>query len=625
MSLDDVFGVIGAQGIELEVPIKMAALPDGKYTLISAAFTIPEILAITDVDFNLKNIVGNCSYEYTNNLLTLSVSGNAVMFSNDSSDLFATIKLHVANFVPSNQVVEISADYVKVTGGNIQYGTDNAVANIELKLLDTGAVTKMPGYSNPLMTHKLGADPFAVVFEDRVYIYMSSDGYAYDDGNLIDNNFSMLNRVVVISSDDMVNWTDHGEVPVAGVNNMNDGQGIAKWAWGSWAPAAAHKKINGEDKFFLYFSNSAGGIGVLAADSPIGPWTDPRGEALITHDTPGVAGVVWLFDPAVLVDDDGKAYLYFGGGIPGGKNTTQEQIANPRTTRIIQLGDDMISTVGEAILLDTPYGFENSGIHKYNDKYYYSYCTNFGKRPEGEESPPPGEIAYMTSDKPMGPFTYQTTILKNPYNFFGVGGNNHHAIFEFKNQWYIVYHAQTVSKEVLGDGRGYRSPHIDKVEFYDDGLIKEIIGTREGIAQLKNLDPYKRTEAETIAWNKGIETEQCDSPGGCVESINLNVTDIDDGDWLAVANADFGEKGATRFKANVASTVGGKIEIRLDNPLGKVIGTLDISPTGGEQEWEVIECDVEKTTGVHNLFFMFVGTEAVKENLFNFDYWQFVE
>ena len=48
----------------------------------------------------------------------------------------------------------------------------------------------------------------------------------------------------------------------------------------SWAPAAAHKTINGKDKFFLYFANGGGGIGVLTADSPIGPWTDPLGKAL---------------------------------------------------------------------------------------------------------------------------------------------------------------------------------------------------------------------------------------------------------------------------------------------------------------------------------------------------------
>ncbi|MDQ8735671.1 family 43 glycosylhydrolase [Paenibacillus sp. LHD-38] len=613
--LGDVTDVIGVQNMELEVPLKMDALPSGQYTSISASFNIPKYLSVTGVEFNSDNIVGDPSFTYADNRLQVKVSGENVNFTHQASDLFATIKLKVEGFVPTDQTVAIQTDYIQVEGGNIGYNVHEAVANVGLKKLDTGAIAKIPGYSNPLMDHKLGADPYALAYNGRVYIYMSSDDYEYDsNGNVKDNSFSNLNRVFVISSDDMVNWTDHGAIPVAGP------AGIAKWATFSWAPAAANKQIDGKDKFFLYFANGAGGIGVLTADSPIGPWTDPLGKALITGNTPGVPGVVWLFDPAVLVDDDGKGYLYFGGGIPGGNNPTQEQVANPRTGRVMELGDDMVSTVGEAALIDAPFLFEDSGIHKYNGKYYYSYCSNFaGTHPEG--TPPPGEIAYMVSDNPMGPFTYVSPILKNPYEFFGVGGNNHHAIFEFNNEWYAVYHAQTVSKALLGDGKGYRSPHINRFEFYENGLIKDIKGDMEGISQIADLDPYKRTESETIAWNGGILTEKSGAPGSLVESVNLHVTDIDNGDWLAVANADFGEKGAASFEANIAAAAGGTIEIRLDSPIGKVIGTLDIAAAGGVQVWQLLQTNVDHVKGIHNVFFMFKG--AGTSNLFNMDYWKF--
>ncbi|MEV5030334.1 S-layer homology domain-containing protein [Paenibacillus sp. LPE1-1-1.1] len=593
----------------------MDALPSGQYASLSASFHIPKYLSVTGVEFKSENIVGDPSFTYADNRLQVKVSGENVNFTHQASDLFATIKLKVEGFVPTDQTAAIQTDYIQVEGGNIGYNVHEAVANVGLKKLDTGAIAKIPGYSNPLMDHKLGADPYALAYNGRVYIYMSSDDYEYDsNGNVKDNTFSNLNRVFVISSDDMVNWTDHGAIPVAGPS------GIAKWATFSWAPAAAHKQIDGKDKFFLYFANGAGGIGVLTADSPIGPWTDPLGKALITGNTPGVPGVVWLFDPAVLVDDDGKGYLYFGGGIPGGNNPTQAQVANPRTGRVMALGDDMVSTVGEAALIDAPFLFEDSGIHKYNGKYYYSYCSNFaGTHPEG--TPPPGEIAYMVSDNPMGPFTYVSPILKNPYEFFGVGGNNHHAIFEFKNEWYAVYHAQTVSKALLGDGKGYRSPHINKVEFYENGLIKDIKGDMEGISQIAELDPYKRTESETIAWNAGILTEKSGAPGSLVESVNLHVTDIDNGDWFAVANADFGEKGAASFEANIAAAAGGTIEIRLDSPIGEVIGTLDIAPAGGEQVWQLLKTNVDHVKGIHNVFFMFKGAGA--RNLFNMDYWKF--
>ena len=201
------------------------------------------------------------------------------------------------------------------------------------------------------MTQEFGADPYAIVYDGRVYVYMTADDYQYDEnGQVIDNNFDYIRSLRVISSDDMMNWTDHGEIKVAGED------GAAKWAAHSWAPAIAYKQIDGKDKFFLYFANDASGIGVLEGDSPLGPWKDPIGKALITGQTPGCQGVVWCFDPAVLVDDDGSAYIYFGGGVPNG------QQISPKTARVAKLGADMISIDGEAELIDAPCMFEDSGI-----------------------------------------------------------------------------------------------------------------------------------------------------------------------------------------------------------------------------------------------------------------------
>ncbi|TYQ18193.1 UNVERIFIED_CONTAM: arabinoxylan arabinofuranohydrolase [Acetivibrio alkalicellulosi] len=476
-------------------------------------------------------------------------------------------------------------------------------------------IVKEIGNSNPLMEHKLGADPYALVFDGRVYLYMSSDAYEYNNGRIVDNSFSNLNKIHVISSADLVNWTDHGAIPVAGANGLNGGRGIARWARGSWAPAAAHKVIDGKDKFFLYFANTGAGIGVLTADSPIGPWTDPLGRALVTHNTAGMAGVTWLFDPSVLVDDDGRAYLYCGGGIPD--DTNQESIANPGTGRVIRLGDDMISTVGSAVTINAPYFFEAAEIHKYNGRYYYSYCINFA----GTHPPqyPKGEIAYMVSDNPMGPFTFVGTFLRNPSVFFGVGGNNHHTTFNFRGQWYVAYHAQTVSLAQTGAGRGYRSPHINRLHINSDGTIRQVQADFKGVSQLVNLDPYRRTEAETIAWSAGISTQDCQAPGGPV--YNQNVTNINNGDWIGVGNVDFGTIGAKVFRANVASTVGGNIEIRLGSPTGTLAGTLRISSTGGAQNWRLMETSVNNVTGVHNVFFVFTGSGS--NSLFNFDYWEF--
>ncbi|WP_322922269.1 glycoside hydrolase family 43 protein [Paenibacillus campi] len=479
----------------------------------------------------------------------------------------------------------------------------------------TNPLAKLPGNSNPLMDHKLGADPYVLVYNGRVYVYMSSDTYVYNsNGTIKDNDFSALDRVQVISSADMVNWTDHGTVPVAGANNKNNGKGIAKWAGNSWAPAVAYKKINGKDKFFLYFANGGEGIGVLTADTPIGPWSDPLGKALLTQNSPGMAGVKWLFDPAVLVNDDGTGYLYSGGGIPN--ESDPASIANPKTARVVKLGADMISINGSASTIDAPYLFEDSGIHKYNGKYYYSYCINFaGSHPSQY---PAGEIGYMVSDNPMGPFTYKGHFLKNPYSFFGVGGNNHHAVFNFNNQWYVVYHAQTVSKAQIGDGKGYRSPHINKLVHNGDGSIAEVQANMAGVPQIANLNPYTRVEAETIGWQAGINTEPSQASGPI---NNLNVTNINNGDWVAVGRADFGSVGAKAFKAIVASTSGGKIEVRLDSVNGTLVGTLQVPATGGMQTWKEVQTNISNATGVHNLYLVFTGGSG---NLFNLDAWQFV-
>ncbi|MCT2537219.1 carbohydrate binding domain-containing protein [Aquibacillus koreensis] len=480
----------------------------------------------------------------------------------------------------------------------------------------TEAVGKTPGNNNPLMSHKFGADPNAMAYDGRVYVYLTNDEYEYDaEGNVVDNTYAGINTVTVISSDDMVNWTDHGPIPAAGP------EGAAPWATNSWAVAVTHKEINGEDKFFLYFSNNGSGIGVLTADSPLGPWKDPIGKPLINGSTPGTEGVVWIFDPAVLVDDDGEGYLYYGGGVPGGGSPSQEQAEHPQTARVIKLSDDMVHTEGEAQLIDSPFHFESSGIHKHDGKYYYSYSTNFSGSRTGDD-PGYADISYMTSDNPMGPFTYEGVALRNGSQFFGVGGNNHQDFFNFNGQTYVAYHAQTLGK-ALDTVQGYRSPHINKVEYDENGKIIDIIADMKGVEQLANLNPYQRTEAETIGWNAGIATQESEAPGSLLESLNLHVTDINDGNWVAVSQADFGENGAKTFEANVASEVGGTIEIRLDSKDGEVIGTLEVAPTGGEQEWVLMETDVTNVTGTHDVYFTFTGEG--EDNLFNFDYWKFTE
>ncbi|PYE47980.1 family 43 glycosylhydrolase [Paenibacillus barcinonensis] len=463
-------------------------------------------------------------------------------------------------------------------------------------------IGKLRPNANPLVAHKFGADPYALVYNNRVYLYMTSDKLEYDADEIPQkNSYQSINKITVISSEDLMNWTDHGEIKVAGP------EGAATWASQSWAPAAAHRLINGQDRFYLYFANNASGIGVLSAPTPIGPWSDPIGKALVTRATPGVEDVTWLFDPAVLVDDDNQAYLYFGGGVPEGKPQ------RPDTARVMRLGADMVSVEGSAQVIPAPFMFENSGIHKHQNIYYYTYCSNFFQVERDEDSPPPGEIAYMTSTHPMGPWTYQGTILKNPGHFFGIGGNNHHAIFPLGAQWYIAYHAQTLC-QAMDIPEGYRSTHLNLVEYEEtSGRIKAIHADYAGVEQLKSLDPFHIVSGSTIGWSAGVNTrelQQNDQTQSREPEPNPLVSQLHAGSWIALSRVDFGKQGAAAFTASLRSLGGaGILELRLGSEDGNLIGSVHIPAAEDSQEWMEGTTSITGAACVHDLYLVLKSAE----------------
>lgn len=478
-----------------------------------------------------------------------------------------------------------------------------------LTLADT---LKSIGYNAPVMTQRLGADPYAIVYEGRVYLYMTGDVIEYEADGVTSksNSFSKINKLCVISSDDLTNWTDHGTIYAAGSD------GAAKWGNNAWAPAVAYKEIDGKMKFFIYFANGGNGIGVLESDSPVGPFTDPLGKALISRATPNCSNVNWLFDPAVLVDEDGSAYLYFGGGVPEGKEE------NPGTGRVVKLGEDMISLACEPVTMDTPYLFEDSGINKINGTYYYSYCSNWNVSAEGTKKYgfSNAQIVYMTSDNPMGPFTMGGVVLKNPGTYFGCYGNNHHCMFEFNGEWYIAYHTQ-ILEQPLGVSGGYRCTHIAKLSINEDGSISTVPSAdRYSLKQTKYLNPYERVEAETMATMGGVSTTQEGMVSKTYGSGNMALTEIASGAWVALYGVDFGENGATKFMAAIKAQEGqnGALQIRLDSLQGEIVGYLEIGAKTEKAYHEITTELLKNVTGVHKLVFVFYGEG------YQIDYWKFL-
>ncbi len=424
----------------------------------------------------------------------------------------------------------------------------------------------------PIASHRYLADPGSLVYDGRIYLYNSND-----DDNAVGGGYTM-HSVVCVSTTDLKNWTDHGivfQVPAD-----------AKWASNSWAPQA----IAREGKIFLYFGNSGSGVGVASSTNPVGTFKDAKGNYLVNGSTPGASGTnSWLFDPGALIDDDGQAYLSFGGNGEG----------NPR---IIKLGSDLTSVSGSAAKLTVKGFFEASFLFKRKNIYYFSYSS---------DSANGMRIDYLTSSSPMSGYTYQGVLAGQPPNN---NNNNHASQFEYKGQWYHAYHNRIVASQAGISTTYKRNLAIEVLNFNDDGLVKQVTYTTDGVPQVGTLNPYARVEAETTNAQSGIETETC-SEGG------MQVTSIHNGDWIKVRGVDFGSAGAKKFTARVASAAaGGAIEVRLGSATGTLVATCSVPNTGGNQTWADATCDVTGATGTKDVTFKFTGSGST---LFNFNYWQF--
>jgi arabinoxylan arabinofuranohydrolase len=428
----------------------------------------------------------------------------------------------------------------------------------EEKKMNTVPVTlqqsyKKAGENNPLYTQRFGADPGVMEYEGRLYVYMTDDIVEYDaQGHVKENSYSQIRTINCISSDDLVNWTDHGRIPVAGP------AGIAKWAGNSWAPCAAHKTIDGQEKFFLYFCNGGNGIGVLTSDSPVGPWRDERGSLLITRSVKNCDDVTWLFDPAVMVDEDGTGYLAFGGGVPQGRQK------DPGTARIVKLGDDMISLAGDPVRLEVPWLFEDSGINRIGEKYYYTYCSNW-QTSGNTLRLTDGAIQYMIADNPLGPYTYMGELFPNEGRFFGMYGNNHHSIACLNGEWYLFYHNRPVEK-AMGISGNYRSPQADRIFFGEDSLPLQVKGTMKGLDQLKPLDPFRTVSAATMSRQAGISVDGASGKSWISGEA---------GSWIQISGVDFGASAATLAVTAMAPSDCTLYAV-LDDPEGPVVSAVRI-------------------------------------------------
>lgn len=416
----------------------------------------------------------------------------------------------------------------------------------------------------PIIQTKYTADPAPMVYNDTVFLYTTHDE---DDAE----GFKMQDWLLYTSTD-MVNWTDHGVV--ASLKSFD----WVKRDNGAWAEQVVER--NG--KFYMYCPIHGNGIGVLVSDSPYGPFKDPLGKPLVWQKEH------WDdIDPTVFIDEDGQAYMYWG---------------NPNCY-YVKLNEDMISYSGDIVKLkETPEHYqEGPWFYKCNGHYYLAFASTCC--PEG--------IGYAMSDSPTGPWKTKGYIMRPTERTRG----NHPGIMDYKGKSYVFGLNYDLLKLETNTHYERRSVSVAEMHYNEDGTIQEVpYWADTKLEQIGTFNPFRKVEAETMAWGYGLKT----APNA---DKSLSVVDVNNGEYICVRGVNFGKNKARCFEVSALPLEGGNLKIRLDAPDGKIVGNVNI-PQGNEtSKYELYSCEVNAVSGIHDLYLSFEGEN--NKDLFELDYWKF--
>lgn len=416
----------------------------------------------------------------------------------------------------------------------------------------------------PIIQTKYTADPAPMVYNDTVFLYTTHDE---DDAE----GFKMQDWLLYTSTD-MVNWTDHGVV--ASLKSFD----WVKRDNGAWA----EQVIERNGKFYMYCPIHGNGIGVLVSNSPYGPFKDPLGKPLVWQKEH------WDdIDPTVFIDEDGQAYMYWG---------------NPNCY-YVKLNEDMISYSGDIVKLkETPEHYqEGPWFYKRNGHYYLAFASTCC--PEG--------IGYAMSDSPTGPWKTKGYIMRPTERTRG----NHPGIMDYKGKSYVFGLNYDLLKLETNTHYERRSVSVAEMHYNEDGTIQEVpYWADTKLEQIGTFNPFRKVEAETMAWGYGLKTV----PNA---DKSLSVVDVNNGEYICVRGVDFGKNKARRFEVSALPLEGGNLKIRLDAPDGKIVGNVNI-PQGNEtSKYELYSCEVNAVSGIHDLYLSFEGEN--NKDLFELDYWKF--
>lgn len=274
------------------------------------------------------------------------------------------------------------------------------------------------------------ADPELHLFAGRYYIYPTYSAL-YEEQTFFE----------VWSSSDLTDWVNEGRV-----------LDFADVPWSTnraaWAPSVAER--NG--KYYMYFSAGDGaGIGVAVADQPTGPFVDALGHPLVKEYHHGAQPI----DAHAYIDDDGRAYLYYGGW---------------RHAVVVELGEDMVSTIGEFREITPENYVEGPFMLKRNGEYYFMWS-------EGSWGDASYSVAYARSSSPLGPFLRQGKVLQSDPQVGNSAG--HHSVLQIPgtDDWYICYHRRPIDESA----RDHRVVCIEQLTFDIQGNINPVVLSYDGV------------------------------------------------------------------------------------------------------------------------------------------------
>ena len=310
----------------------------------------------------------------------------------------------------------------------------------QIRTSDTAFIVQsFTATGNPIINHAYTADAAALVVGDSVYLYTG-----HDEAPAKENRY-VMHEWLCFSTADMVHWKAHPS-PL----NVR----AFSWAKGdAWASQVIEK--NGKYYWFVAVEHATikgKAIGGAVSDKPTGPFVDALGKALVTNDMTTETKISWDdIDPTVFTDKDGSTYILWG-------NTTLKQA---------KLKENMIELDGAYKLIDLPKFTEAPWVHYRKGWYYLSYAYEF-----------PEKIAYAMSRSINGPWEYKGILNE----IAGNSNTNHQAIIEFKGNWYFIYHNGALTPDA---GSFHRSVCIDRLYYNEDGTMKRVVMTSEGVSGRK--------------------------------------------------------------------------------------------------------------------------------------------